>query len=114
MKGIKKSIGIALSFVLLLSLSVTIIPLDLLHNHQFSQTVCKDAKGNTACNHKVHLNKKTDFCWVCAVHFDKTFTGTSLLEKIKLSPTISLFADNEITGYFIEHLFAALRGPPTK
>ena len=114
MKGIKKYKRIALSFVLLLILSVTIIPLDFLHNHQSSQTVCKDAKTHAPCNHKGHLAQKADFCWVCAIHFDKTFTSPSLLEKIKLSPALSLFTDNDVTGYFIERLFATLRGPPSE
>ncbi len=114
MKGIKKSVGIALSLVLLLSFSVTLVPLDFFHNHQAPRTVCENTKTHAPCNHKVHLSQKADFCWVCAIHFDKTFTKTSLLEKIKSSPALSLFTDNDFTGYFIEQLFATLRGPPSE
>jgi len=116
MKRIKKSFGLALSVVLLLSFSVTLIPLDFLHNHQTAQTQssCVKDKTHSTCTHKLHITKKADFCWACAVHFDKTFTKVSFIEKLKLSPGISLFINNETAGYFIERLFTGLRGPPTE
>ena len=116
MKRIKNSIGVALSVVLLLSFSVTLIPLDFLHNHQTSQTQvsCLKNKAHTSCTHKLHITKKADFCWACAVHFDKSFTKISFVEKLELSPGISLFVNNETAGYFIERLFTGLRGPPTE
>ena len=114
MKGIKKSLGISLSVVLLLSFSVTLIPLDFFHSHQYSQASCKADKTHSSCSHKLSLTKKADFCWACAVHFDKTFTKTSFLEKIRLSPVVSVFIDNEVTGYFVEQFFATLRGPPSE
>lgn len=116
MNRVKKSLGLALSVVLLLSFAVTLIPLDFLHNHQTSQTQvsCLKDKANTSCNHKLHITKKADFCWACAVHFDKTFTKVSFIEKLKLSPGLSLFINNDTAGYFIERLFTGLRGPPTE
>lgn len=116
MKRVKKSLGLALSVVLLLSFAVTLIPLDFLHNHQTSQTqvLCLKDKANTSCTHKLHITKKADFCWACAVHFDKTFTKVSFIEKLKLSPGLSLFINNDTAGYFIERLFTGLRGPPTE
>ncbi|MES3018854.1 MAG: hypothetical protein V4721_13790 [Bacteroidota bacterium] len=116
MKKIRKSLGVVLSAVLLLSFSVTLIPLDFLHNHQTSQSQvsCVKDKTHASCNHKLHVTKKADFCWACAVHFDKTFTKVSFIEKLKLSPGLSLFINNDTAGYFIERLFTGLRGPPTE
>lgn len=116
MKRIKKSLGVALSVVLLLSFSVTLIPLDFLHNHQTSQTraSCVKDKTHTSCTHKLHITKKAEFCWACAVHFDKTFSKISFIEKLKLSPGLSLFINNDTAGYFIERLFTGLRGPPAE
>ncbi len=116
MKRIKKSLGVVLSVVLLLSFSVTLIPLDFLHNHQTTQTQasCSKDKANSACSHKLHITKKADFCWACAVHFDKTFTKISFVEKLKLSPGLSLFINNDTVGYVIELFFTSLRGPPTE
>lgn len=116
MKRMKKSLGVALSVVLLLSFSVTLIPLDFLHNHQTSQTPasCVNDKTHTTCTHKLHITKKADFCWACAVHFDKTFADVSYIDKLKLFPGLSLFINNDTVGYFIERLFTGLRGPPTE
>ncbi|MHB1179139.1 MAG: hypothetical protein ACYCZO_12505 [Daejeonella sp.] len=115
MNKIKRSLGISLSVILLLSFSMTLIPLDFLHNHQnISRVSCVSDKTHSTCSHKLHITKKTDFCWACAVHFDKTFTNVSFVEKLKLSPGISVFINNETVGYFLERLFTGLRGPPTE
>jgi len=115
MHRIKRSLGISLSVVLLLSFSMTLIPLDFLHNHQTTfQVSCSKDKTHSTCTHKLHITKKADFCWACAVHFDKAFTKVSFLEKLKLSPGIALFVNNETVGYFLERLFTGLRGPPTE
>lgn len=114
MKDIKKSLGIAFSVVLLLSFSVTLIPLDIFHSHQYSTASCKSDKAHSTCTHKLKITKKADFCWACAIHFDKSFTKTSLLDKIRLSPAITAFAESKISGYFIEQIFSSLRGPPAE
>lgn len=116
MKKIKRSFGVALSVVLLLSFSVTLIPLDFLHNHQTAENKvpCVKDKAHSTCNHKLHITKKADFCWACAIHFDKSFTKISFIEKLKLSPGLSLFINNDTVGYIIELLFTGLRGPPTE
>ena len=115
MKGIKKSLGISFSVVLLLSFSMTLIPLDFFHYHQqISQGSCAKDKAHASCPHKFHITKKADFCWACAVHFDKTFTKVSFLEKLKLSPGLSFLINNETVGYFLEPVFTALRGPPSE
>jgi len=114
MKGIKRSLGISLSVALLLCFSMTLIPLDFLHNHQTTEVSCTKDKKHSTCSHKLHITKKADFCWACAVHFDKTFTKVSFIEKLKLSPGLSLFINNETVGYFLERLFTGLRGPPSE
>jgi len=116
MKRIKKSLGVVLSAILLISFSVTLIPLDFLHHHQPSQrpVSCAKDKEHASCTHKLQITKKAEFCWACAVHTDKTFTKISFIEKLKLSPGLSLFINNDTAGYFIERLFTGLRGPPTE
>ena len=116
MKRIKKSLGISLSVILLLSFSVTLIPLDFLHNHQSAETrvPCIKDKAKSSCAHKLHIKKKADFCWACAVHFDNSFTKISFIEKLKLSPGLSLFINNDTVGSFLEILFTGLRGPPAE
>lgn len=116
MKRVKRSLGLALSVVLLLSFSLMLIPLDFLHSHQKPQTKvsCVKDKIHSSCTHKLHVTKKAEFCWACAVHFDKTFTKISFIEKLKLSPGISLFINNDTVGYFLDLLFTGLRGPPAE
>ncbi len=114
MKGIKKTIGTSISILLLLIFSVTVLPLDAFHNHAELKTNCSTSGKVENCQHKQHIYTKTIFCWVCAIHFDKSFSGKPILEKIADLPAISLFADNNITGYFVEQIFTALRGPPSR
>ncbi len=114
MKGIKRPISILLSVLLLISFSVTLIPLDFLHNHKSVTTTCVKDGTKSACNHKLHVTKKADFCWACAVHYDKTFTITSYFEKLRVSPGLSLVINNKTVSYFIERLFIGLRGPPVE
>ena len=114
MKGIKKIIGKGISILLLLCFSVTVLPLDAFHNHADTSSTCSDSKNQEICQHKQHITTKTAFCWICAIHYDKSFTGKTTLEKIALSPALSLFTENDFTAYFIEQLFAVLRGPPAQ
>lgn len=116
MKRIRTSLSVALSVVLLLSFSVTLIPLDFFHNHQTLQTkpFCVKDKTHSTCNHKLHITKNADFCWACAVHFDKSFTKISFIEKLKLSPGLSLFINNDTAGYILELLFTGLKAPPAE
>jgi hypothetical protein len=112
MKGIKKSIGTGISIFLLLCFSVTVMPVDFFHNHSPEPTTCNVGSTGKTCNHSVHISTKASYCWVCAIHFDGKFTGTSSIEKIGLHPTIRLFSEGEVSGYFVKILFSALRGPP--
>lgn len=86
--------------------------MDFFHNHIEEQPVCKDSQTNKPCNHSVHISSKKAFCWVCAIHFDSQYTHVNVFDKIASLPAVSIFSENEVTAYFIECLFAALRGPP--
>ncbi|MBC7744241.1 MAG: hypothetical protein H7096_04000 [Flavobacterium sp.] len=112
MKGIKKPFGISISIGLLLFFSVTVLPLDFLHNHASEQRVCKEAQTNKPCHHSFHLSTTKSFCWICAIHFDTHFTTTEVYEKINDLPVVRIFAENEVTGYFLKCLLPTLRGPP--
>jgi len=112
MKGIKRRIGTGISVFLLLCFSVTVLPMDFFHNHQEEKTICKDSQSNKSCKHAGHVTSKKNPCWVCAIHVDTHFTSVSVLDKIASFPAITIFAENEVAGFFLETLFSALRGPP--
>jgi hypothetical protein len=112
MKGIKKSIGTGISVLLLLCFSVAVLPMDFFHSHAEAKIVCKDSPSNKPCKHSVHVSSAKSFCWVCAIHVDSQYISVNVIDKIASLPAVSLFSENEITGYFIECLFTALRGPP--
>lgn len=114
MKAIKRSFGLSLSVLLLLSFSVVLLPLDFLHNHGKITATSGTEKVNSSSSHKLNIQNKPDYCWVCAVHFDKSFTQPTFFEKVRLSPVVSVLLNNETTGYFIEQLFSTLRGPPSE
>jgi hypothetical protein len=114
MKTIRKNFSFYLSVLLLLSFSAVFLPLDIFHNHAPIPTSSATEKLNSSSDHEINVQNKTDYCWVCAVHFDKTFTKTSFLEKIRLSPVMSVFLNNEVTGYVVELLLSSLRGPPSE
>lgn len=73
MKRFRKIFGTAISTVLLLIFSVTVVPLDLLHNHS-QQPVCStNSPEGSTCKHKLHISKKSALCLLCGIHHDKTF-----------------------------------------
>lgn len=114
MKRIRKSFGFYLSVLLLMGFSTVFLPLDVFHNHAPIPSSSGTEKLNSSSSHELNVQNKADYCWVCAVHFDKTFTKTSFLEKIRLSPVMSVFLNNEVTGYVVELLLSGLRGPPSE
>ncbi|TZF85768.1 hypothetical protein FW774_01470 (plasmid) [Pedobacter sp. BS3] len=113
MRKLKRSYKLLTSVVLLLSFSVTILPLDLFHNHSFKDTRCQEERLTGTCHHKVHVSEKTPFCWVCGIHYDKTFDKQQTAKKFESLPVVSFFLENHATKYIAELLFTALRGPPS-
>ncbi|NEU09051.1 hypothetical protein GZH53_12065 [Flavihumibacter sp. R14] len=111
MRNIRKSIGTGISVILLLCFSVTVLPMDFFHDHA-QQVVCKDSQPNKTCKHSTHVTAQKAYCWVCAIHFDRNFTSPDLFDNLSSLPAASIFSENEITSYFFECLFSALRGPP--
>lgn len=114
MKTIRKPLSLYLSVFLLMAFSAVFLPLDVFHNHAPIPPVSSAEKINSSTKQDVKVQNQTDYCWVCAVHFDKTFTKSSFIEKIRLSPIMSVFLNNEVTGYVVELLLTSLRGPPSE
>ncbi|WP_276364271.1 hypothetical protein [Daejeonella sp. H1SJ63] len=114
MKAFKKKFGLSFSVILLLSFSTVLLPLDFFHNHDPIPSSSSADQLYSSSKEKVNVQNKADYCWVCAVHIDKTFTKTSFNEKIRLTPMMSVFLNNEVTSYFAELLLSSLRGPPTE
>ena len=50
-------------------------------------------------------NKKCFYGQVCKANF---------IEKLRLSPAMSLFLNNEVTSHIAELLLSTLRGPPSE
>lgn len=117
MKRIKNSYSYYLSVLLLLVFSAIFLPLDAFHNHAPLATTSQNSSGEKLISSDKQIldaQSNNDYCWVCAVHFDKTFTKTNFIEKVRLSPIMSVFLNNEITGYVAELLLSSLRGPPAE
>ncbi|MFA6946815.1 MAG: hypothetical protein WC220_13045 [Pedobacter sp.] len=114
MEAIKRSFGISISVLLLLSFSAVLLPLDFFHNHAPIPSSTNTEQLSSSSTKKVNVQNKPDYCWVCAVHIDKTFTKTSFYEKIRLLPVMSVFLNNEVTSYVVEQLLSTLRGPPAE
>ncbi|MDP3468441.1 MAG: hypothetical protein Q8S11_08910 [Daejeonella sp.] len=114
MKKSRKSYSVYLSVFLLIALSAVFLPLDVFHNHE-PFAVNKTIKQiNSSSKEDLNAKNSADYCWVCAVHIDKTFTKANFVEKLRLSPAMSVFLNNEITGYVVELLLTSLRGPPSE
>jgi hypothetical protein len=114
MKKVRKRISLYLSVLLLIGFSAIFLPLDIFHNHSSIPPVSSTEKNSSSSQQNLNVESKVDFCWVCAVHIDKTFTKASFIERIRLSPIMSVFLNNEVTGYVVELLLASLRGPPSE
>lgn len=114
MKRVRKLLGLYLSVFLLIVFSAVFLPLDILHNHEPLPTNSANQKINSSAKQNLNIESKGEYCWVCAVHIDKTFTKASFIERIRLSPIMSVFLNNEVTGYAVELLLASLRGPPSE
>lgn len=115
MKSLQKQITISISALLLLCFSVTVLPLDLFHDHSFeTRSGCQDLVTLKRCEHKYHISQKAKTCWLCAIHYDKNFIRESEIGNASLIPAFALFYQNEVKAYFIKLIFSSLRGPPTK
>ncbi|WP_423146691.1 hypothetical protein [Rubrolithibacter danxiaensis] len=112
MKAIKKYSRSIFSLLLLICFSAGVIPLDFYHNHTFQPVSCQDTLKTGTCKHKLHLTEKASSCWVCAVHFDKTFVNASFKHSAQLHTVVSHYIQKEVSNHFIELIFSSLRGPP--
>ena len=110
----KRSIRAALSLLLLICFSVVALPLDFLHNHSEEEVQCSDFGKQGTCSHKLHISKKGNFCFACAIHFDKNFVNTNNEVKEAEAPWIRIFLEHKVTAIVIEPLLTLLRGPPSE
>ena len=110
---ITKSLRVGLASFLLLCFTAAALPLDFFHDHSTEQTSCSGTSKHSSCGHKVHVSKKTSFCLICAVHFDKCFdTSSPEAEYISYSFRKLLFGvctDKTVS----ESTVSYLRGPPS-
>lgn len=114
MKALRKYTLSLLSAILLLCFSLSVVPIDFFHSHITSKSAgysCSPDGGPT-CEHKNHLALKSNFCWACSVHFEKTF----LLNKpvfVYSSPVcVSFTIQHSARIYQLTSIHYSLRGPP--
>lgn len=101
-----------MSALLLISFAAIVFPLDVFHNHTASpRSTVRDL--NTSSKSMVSTDG-AGYCWVCSVHFDKSFTKPDLIDKIQVSVPVSVFEESDFLGYFVEQLLSTLRGPPSR
>ena len=112
MKKFKKSYGKLTAFVMLLLFSAALVPLDFYHNHSEEVPVCREKLDNGSCRHKVHLSQKSKSCWVCAVHYDKSYYQSFTSDKGLSLPLTGFFTEKKVSGFYVQLIFTALRGPP--
>lgn len=114
MKNIRKFILSGISMLVLSCFTVAILPTDAFHRHDAnhpSKVVCKDAQGE-ACQHKSHIGNRDGLCWVCAVHFDKSFTLNRTELTLRSAVSLNSFVALSLQNYQAEILQRTLRGPP--
>jgi hypothetical protein len=104
----------ALSVILLLCFSQQVIPVDFFHGHQTisdQQNSCSKTAGQT-CQHKNHLALKNSFCWVCSVHFEKSFVTASATKVLVEHVGLSFSIQHTARLYKTTSIHYSLRGPP--
>ncbi len=101
-----------ISLLLLLAFSLTIVPLDLFHDHHTRPTLCKTADKTGSCQHKLHLAEKPAKCWICGIHYDKVFTKPLVPEKSIANSTTTRYLEKGAESYYTRLIFSSLRGPP--
>jgi hypothetical protein len=102
-----------LSVILLLSFSVTVLPLDFLHDHA-NKVECTEKAQTGTCRHKFHISEKSSFCWLCAIHYDKAFTNVDIKEQLSSLPVFSYFSESRILTCVSDVILTTLRGPPSE
>jgi len=112
MKKFKKLYGKLTAFVMLLLFSAALMPLDFYHNHSEEIPVCREQADNGTCRHKLHLSQGSKSCWVCAVHYDKSYYQPFTSDKDLPQPITGFFTEKKVNGYYVQLIFTALRGPP--
>ena len=109
----KRSAGVLISYFLLILFSVVAFPLDFFHHHEAEEiTACSDSNGKSHCTHKVHLTEKSSYCWVCAIHFDKSFISDEVRYEYLSRSYHEIAVEKVIIYPALQLLSIQLRGPP--
>ena len=104
----------ALSVILLLAFSLSVIPIDFFHGHRTvsgQQNSCSKTAGQT-CQHKNHLDLKNSFCWACSVHFEKSFVTASATPILVEPVGLSFIVQHTTRLFKTTSIHYSLRGPP--
>jgi hypothetical protein len=116
MKNIRKYTFSGITLFLLLSFTASIMPVDIFHEHRAkSESIgfCKTDKGQT-CQHKSHLGKRANFCWICSFHVEKTFIAAGKISFSTLQPPLlKSYSIESLKLYQSAVVHHRLRGPPS-
>lgn len=107
MKGINKSVLVTFSIITLLIFAATVFHVG---QHQ-KQTYTISADSNLITNYTSETppTGKITSKVVCKTKNDTTFVAASLSERIAFSPALSVFTDNDFTGFFVEQLLLVFK-----
>jgi len=130
--GVNRLVNYLISYLLLLCISATIIPLNLLHHHEeethcdienaaFENDPCHISSYHANdfqkphCEHKSHLNKEQNQCELCEFIISHRYTYIANKEYrgvTNLYPKPqTLFQNSSVTDSFSKVIFS--RGPPS-
>lgn len=112
MKGIQKYISTVISMFLLLAFSITIVPVELFHQHTSEIDFCLDPETKQTCKHTSHISTERNYCWVCAIHIDKEFLSSSIASFDLKSEKKGFYISQPLSAHYIKSILATLRGPP--
>src|SRR5690606_34295747 len=102
------------SALLLLSFSMVFFPLDVFHNHQTVVKYPQQKNEFSTGAHDFNLKANSDYCWVCSVHFDKTFITPTADDEVSIPFISTVFYENGLLEAIAERIFVSLRGPPVQ
>lgn len=112
MKGIKKYISTVISLILLLAFSITVVPVELFHNQISEIDLCLNTETKQTCTHTSHISSENNYCWVCAIHFDKEFINSPINSFHLKSEIKGFYTTRHLSAHSIKSILATLRGPP--
>jgi hypothetical protein len=88
--------------------SLAITPWAVLHHHQEVHQLTAEKN----CTHKFHVKTQRETCVICAVHFEKNYTTSSVSFVVYLSSKLLTKHFPIIGSSFVKLIATSLRGPP--